>query len=149
MNKGSFLALRLASCAIVLCVSFLHTFSFAQSTGSSDWTDISLSGADAFSIDAEYRYKVSSQSNYWLYPKEVSARSLVSNESYFGQIFYVSADAKTSYQYNGNFLGTVVQIQKRVLPPWTDVPLTNVDPFDLTNEYRFKMTVPGRPGVPA
>lgn len=32
MNKGSFLALRLASCAVVLCISFLHTFSFAQTS---------------------------------------------------------------------------------------------------------------------
>lgn len=30
MNKGSFLALRLASCAVILCASFLYTFSFAQ-----------------------------------------------------------------------------------------------------------------------
>lgn len=60
MNKGSFLALRLASCAVVLCISFLHTFSFAQSTGSSDWIDVPLSGTDAFSLDAEYRYKISS-----------------------------------------------------------------------------------------
>jgi hypothetical protein len=117
--------------------------------GTTDWVDIPLVGTESFDINAEYRYKISTQSNFWLYPKEISARSLVSNESYFGQIFYVNADAKNSYQYNGNFLDTVVQIQKRILPPWTDVSLSSVDPFDLTYEYRFKMTVPARPGVPA
>lgn len=129
-------------------------FFFAQNavfgqTANSEWTDVSLSGTDTFDIEAEYRYKISSASSFWLYPKEISARSLVSNESYFGQIFYVNADTKTSYQYNGNFLDTVVQIQKRILPPWTDVSLTGTDLFDPTFEYRFKMTVPGRPGVPA
>lgn len=129
-------------------------FFFAQNavfgqTANSEWTDVSLSETDTFDIEAEYRYKISSASSFWLYPKEISARSLVSNESYFGQIFYVNADTKTSYQYNGNFLDTVVQIQKRILSPWTDVSLTGTDLFDPTFEYRFKMTVPGRPGVPA
>lgn len=30
MNKGSFLALRFASCAVIFGASFLHTFTFAQ-----------------------------------------------------------------------------------------------------------------------
>ena len=131
-----------------MCFLFVQNTVFAQ-TVNSEWTDVPLFGKDAFSIDAEYRYKISSAQDFWLYPKEISAQSLVSNESYFGQIFYVSADTKTAYQYNGNFLDTVVQIQKRILPPWTDVLLDKIDPFDLGYEYRFKMTVPARPGVPA
>ena len=45
---------------LVLTVALYAAVSFAQSV-STDWTDVSLSGTDAFSVDAEYRYKVSSQ----------------------------------------------------------------------------------------
>ncbi len=120
-----------------------------QTCGTTDWVDVPLVGTESFDINAEYRYKISSQTGSWLYAKEVSARNLVTNESYSGQIFYVSADNKNAYQYNGNFLDTVVQIQKRTLPTWTDVIINNTDPFNTAYEYRFKMTVPGRPGVPA
>lgn len=124
---------------LVLTVALYVAVSFGQSA-STDWTDVPLTGTDAFNVDAEYRYKRSGP-DYWYYPKQISAQTLVSNESTGPQIFYVSAANKSAYLFNGVFSGTVTRLQKRTVP-WTDTPISGTDAFDPDYEYRFKMNVP-------
>ena len=109
---------------LALAVALSVSVSFAQ-TVSTDWTDVSLSGTDSFNVDAEYRYKRGGGLDYWYYPKQVSAQSLVSNESTGPQIFYVNASNKSAYLFNGVLLATVTRLQTRTTP-WTDVAISGI-----------------------
>lgn len=143
MNKGSFLALRLASCAVILCTSFLHTFSFAQST--SEWQDVDINSNAPFDMLCEYRFKADTSDysfgtsdRYWSYAGAVSATSItyVSHN----QISHINADSKNAYRVDNSApLYTVTHIQKRC-DTWTDVSQTGADNFDINSEYRFKIS---------
>jgi hypothetical protein len=84
---------------LAITVALYAAVSFGQSV-STDWADIPLTGTTPFDFEAEYRYKMSTGGDVWYYPRQVSTQTLVSNESTGPQIFYISANSKTSFQFN-------------------------------------------------
>ncbi len=144
MNKGSFLALRLASCAVILCTSFLYTFSFAQST--SEWQDVDINNNAPFDATCEYRFKINTTVNaggppgeYWLYANSVHPQNIV-YISHMGEISHVNADSKTIYRVNGTPITyiTIQSFQKRCDTSWTTIDLASTGTFDPNSEYRFR-----------
>ncbi len=144
MNKGSFLALRLASCAVVLCAFLFHTFAFGQTIP--DWEDVSITNTQLFDATCEYRFKINTTvsaggpaGEYWAYANSVHPQNII-YVSHMGQISHVNADSKTVYRVNGTPITyiTMQSLQKRCDTSWVNVDLVGTEAFDTNAEYRFR-----------